>query len=101
MKDLFGEELEPNLEYKPHVAMTIILNKEELAILMDYGRRPNRSGGFQGLTKKLYDRVNKITGELELDDVLLGRIMRYAKNYRQGGFQDSFLRPVFRRTLKL
>ena len=79
----------------------IRLNERELATLIDYGRRANGTGGFQGLTRKLYDRVNKITGELELDDVLLARIIRYATSCRQGGFQDSFLRPVFRRTLNL
>lgn len=81
--------------------MKIQLNKEELAILIDYGSRANKSGGFQNLTRALFQRVNKQTGELELDDVLLARVMRYATHYRQGGFQDSFLRPVFRRTLKL
>ena len=81
--------------------MKVILNREELAILIDYGSRANKSGGFQNLARALYHRVNKVSGELELDDVLLARIMRYSKNYRQGGFQDSFLRPVFRRTLKL
>lgn len=81
--------------------MKIKLNQQELAKLIDYGSRSNGSGGFQGLTRALYNKVNKETGELDLDDVLLARVMRYAKNYRQGGFQDSFLRPVFRRTLKL
>jgi len=81
--------------------MKVTLNREELAILIDYGSRANKSGGFQNLARTLYNRVNKMNGELELDDVLLARIMRYSKNYRQGGFQDSFLRPVFRRTLKL
>jgi hypothetical protein len=81
--------------------MKIKLNEKELAILLDYGRRANKSGGFQNLARTLYNRVDAITGELELDDVLLARIVRYSKNYRHGGFQDTFLRPVFRRTLNL
>lgn len=81
--------------------MKIQLNKNELAVLVDYGTRRNGSGGFQSLTKALYNRVNKVTGDIELDPVLLERVMRYAKKYRQGGFQDTFLRPVFGRSLRL
>jgi len=95
--DLFGE---PE-KHSNRGSMTVTLNKEELAVLIDYGMRPNRSGGFQGLTKALYERVNKVTGELEITDELLGRSMRYMISYGRGGFQDSFLRPVFRRLLKL
>jgi hypothetical protein len=81
--------------------MKIKLNQHELAILIDYGSRSNGTGGFQGLTKALYNRVNKSTGELDLDEKLKERIFRYSTRYRKGGFQDSFLRPVFARTLGL
>jgi hypothetical protein len=92
MTDLFGND---------DTVKKIQLNKYELAILIDYGVRRNTTGGFQSLVKALYNRVNKVTGELELDAVLLERIKRYATKYKQGGFQDSFLKPVFGRTLNL
>jgi hypothetical protein len=79
----------------------IKINAEELAILFDYGVRSNGSGGFQYLTRLLCALVNKATGELDLTDKQLGRCVRYMINYGRGGFQDSFLRPVFRRVLKL
>jgi hypothetical protein len=79
--------------------MKIILNKAELAVLVDYGQRRNLTGGFQILTKTLYTRVAPASGELELNEVLAERIVRYMTEYKQGGFQDSFLQPVFRRHL--
>jgi hypothetical protein len=79
------------------------LNAEELAVLIDYGTRTYKDpGGFQYLIKALYARLDRGTGELDLDDnLLLGRAIRYAICYGPGGFQDSFLRPLFRRTLTL
>ena len=81
--------------------MTIQLNKDELAVLIRFGTRAYFTGGFQNLVKALYSRVNKVTGEIELEPVILERLLRYSKKYGRGGFQDTFLRPVFRRSLKL
>jgi hypothetical protein len=85
-------------------AMKLQLYKDELALLIKYHRdveRVGRSGGFQGLTRLVYNNTNIETGEMELSDDQLGRCLRYMISYGAGGFQDSFLRPVFRRLLKL
>ena len=82
-------------------ASKIKLNADELTILFGYGKRANGSGGFQYLTRLLCARINRSTGELNLTDKQLGRCVRYMLSYGRGGFQDSFLRPVFRRVLKL
>jgi len=83
--------------------MKIQLNKEEQEILIKYYKavlRVGRSGGFQGLTKLIYRKTSK-SGEMELTDEELGRCVRYMISYGPGGFQDSFLRRVFRRVLRL
>jgi hypothetical protein len=81
--------------------MKIELSDTELAVLCDYGTRTNGTGGFQGLAKALYARMNKDTRELDIDDTLLGRSVRYTISYGRGGFQDSFLRPLLRRSMRL
>ena len=83
--------------------MKIQLNKDELAVLMKYHeavQRVGRSGGFQGLTKLIHRQTSE-SGEMELTDEELGRCVRYMISYGPGGFQDSFLRRVFRRVLRL
>lgn len=83
--------------------MKIQLNKDELATLTRYYeavKRVGRSGGFQGLTKLVYQKTS-LSGEMELTDEELGRCVRYMISYGPGGFQDSFLRRVFRRVLRL
>ena len=83
--------------------MKIQLNKDELELLNKYYKavlRVGRSGGFQGLTKMIYQRTSQ-SGEMELTDEELGRCVRYIISYGPGGFQDSFLRRVFRRVLRL
>ena len=83
--------------------MKIQLSDTEREILKKYYDaviRVGRSGGFQGLTIMIYEATNA-TGELELTDAQLGRVVRYIISYGPGGFQDSFLRRVFRRVLRL
>jgi hypothetical protein len=77
------------------------LNAAELAVLIDFGGRRNLTGGFESLVKQLAALVDKATGRLELEDALLGRTIRYAVKYGTGGFQDTCLRPVLRRALRL
>jgi hypothetical protein len=81
----------------------IELTPTELAVLVKYGTRPSlkKSGGFQGLIKALYIHTDTATGVMLLDDALLGKAVRYAISYGPGGFQDSFLRPLLRRTCQL
>lgn len=84
--------------------MKIQLNANELAVLIKYRHdveRVGRSGGFQGLTKLIFACTDTDTGEIDLTDEQLGKCIRYMISYGHGGFQDSFLRPVFRRVLKL
>lgn len=83
--------------------MKIELSDTEWIVLLDYGTRPslNRSGGFQGLIKALYARTDKARGIMDLDDATLGKAVRCAISYGHGGFQDTFLRPLLRRTLRL
>ena len=84
--------------------LKITLNEKELEKLVEYGVRAGRArcagkacGGFQNLARTLHGLVDKCTGELVLDDILIARIIKYSENYKRGGFQDSFLRPVFGR----
>lgn len=79
----------------------IKLTEKELAVLLDYGtRKYKHPGGFQYLVKAIFARLNQETGELDLsDNALLGRAVHHAVSYGPGGFQDTFLRPLLRRTL--
>jgi hypothetical protein len=86
------------------------LNKDELAVFHDkaphYAYPKGRGGGYQIVARKLLEVVT-VTGQVDLGvrmkngDILENRIRQYATHYRQGGFQDTFLRPVFRRVLNL
>ena len=54
-------------------------------------------GGFQTVARALVRSLDAAAGVLELDDALLGKVVRYA-SYAQGGFQGR-LRDAFRREI--
>lgn len=58
----------------------------------------NGRGGWQTLARALAQALDANTGEIELDDELLGKAVRYA-SYAQGGFQGR-LRDAFRREIE-
>lgn len=51
--------------------------------------RPVRgSGGFQSLLRRLQANFDSATGELAISESDTEKLIRYAINYGQGGFQD-------------
>ena len=78
--------------------MRIALNSAELAELDKQNPATEGDGGYQGLMVGLQRKVNRITGELELDADDLERVPRYAFDYRRGGWQTR-LRAIFGRHL--
>ena|ERR1051325_502517 len=80
------------------IAMTIFLNRDEIAQL-DRRRPETKSrGGWQLLIVTLSQSVDRSTGRLVLDGLTMDRIRKYAFEYRNGGWQAR-LRRVFGRTL--
>lgn len=72
-----------------------ILKPSEVAEIM---KPAKGSGGHQSLMLHLQSLVDQNTGEIELDDDDIGKIVRYS-GYGQGGFQSRF-RAAFRRSLR-
>lgn len=61
-------------------------------------QRPiNGQGGFQNVLTALNAALDPTTGQLSLDDELLGKTIRYA-GYAQGGFQGR-LKEAIRRNV--
>jgi len=82
------------------------LNQDEQTIFTykaaHYAYPKGRGGGYQYLARALIKRYNKTTGEIDLDEAIIERIWKYTRpKYGSGGFQDTFLVPVFRRILKM
>lgn len=74
--------------------MTLRLTQQEIAIL----RRPvNGQGGFQTLFRTLQARLQP-SGDIELTDAQLGRILRHI-SYRPGGFETR-LDDIFGRSIR-
>lgn len=74
--------------------MTLRLTQQEIAIL----RRPvNGQGGFQTLFRALQARLQP-SGDIELTDAQLGRILRHI-SYRPGGFETR-LDDIFGRSIR-
>ncbi len=65
--------------------MLVKLNQEQKKLLLidNIG-----SGGFQSLMQRLQDNFNSQTMELILDRELLEKVLRYAYNYDNGGWQQ-------------
>lgn len=76
--------------------MRIRLNQQEISELM---QEQAGRGGFQTLMRTLQNNVNLNNGSVILNRYNLERIMRYAFNYKNGGWQIK-LRKIFGRTLR-
>jgi len=78
--------------------MPVILNPQEMAILMQQDPRTEKDGGFQQLLVTLQKKLNTVTGNINLTGKDIERIVRYAFEYGNGGW-ESMLRSVFGRVL--
>jgi hypothetical protein len=76
----------------------VTLNQEEREILNKQDARTESDGGFQALLVTLQYLLDPMTGVIELPDVLLERIPRYAFGYGNGGWEGR-LTAIFSRTL--
>jgi hypothetical protein len=77
---------------------TARLNEEEKNILLRQDPATETDGGFQKLLVTLQYLVDEKSGAIELPEVLLERIPRYAFDYGNGGW-ESRLKSIFSRTL--
>ncbi len=77
---------------------TVTLNEEEKNILVRQDPATETDGGFQRLLVTLQYLTDEETGVIELPDILLERIRRYAFDYGNGGW-ESRLKSIFSRTL--
>jgi len=77
---------------------TARLNEEEKNILLRQDPATETDGGFQKLLVTLQYLVDENSGAIELPQVLLERIPRYAFDYGNGGW-ESRLKSIFSRTL--
>lgn len=77
---------------------TARLNEAEKNILLRQDPASETDGGFQKLLVTLQYLVDEKSGVIELPDVLLERIPRYAFDYGNGGW-ESRLKSIFSRTL--
>jgi hypothetical protein len=92
----------PRMKHDDPIVKIVWLNAVELALVRDYGTRRNLTGGFETLAKVIYAHTNNLTGKCELTEPMILRIRHYTNpDYRQGGYQDTCLRPAFRRHLNL
>jgi hypothetical protein len=80
------------------VRMRIKLTVGEIELLNDRVGRLAGRGGFQNLLLYVRYRLDEQTGEVELPDLLLERIYRYAFAYKNAYWRKT-LRRFFRRTL--
>ena len=77
---------------------TVTLNEDEKNILLRQDPATETDGGFQKLLVTLQYLVDETTGVIELPDILLERIPRYAFDYGNGGWENR-LKSIFARTL--
>lgn len=78
--------------------MTVQLTKRELEILFSQDPQTKTDGGFQCLLVNLQGKVDRVTGDINLDKKDLERIPRYAFDYKQGGWENMLMR-IFSRVL--
>ncbi len=65
--------------------MLVRLNEEQKNELL----KPNEgNGGFQTLMNTLQDKLDPTNNELNLDKDLIKKILRYAYDYKNGGWQQ-------------
>lgn len=77
---------------------TVTLNEAERNLLHEQDPATESDGGFQKLLITLQYLVDDATGTIELPDVLLERIPRYAFDYGNGGWENR-LKSIFGRAL--
>jgi len=77
---------------------TVTLNDDEKNILLRQDPATETDGGFQRLLVTLQYLTDEETGVIELPDILLERIPRYAFDYGNGGW-ESRLKSILARTL--
>ena len=76
----------------------VTLNDEERNVLLQQDPGTESDGGFQKLMITLQYLLDEATGTIELPEVLLERIPRYAFDYGNGGWETR-LKSIFGRTL--
>jgi len=74
------------------------LNQGEKESLLRQDPTTESDGGFQKLLVTLQYLIDEKSGTIELPDVLLERIPRYAFDYGNGGWETR-LKYIFGRTL--
>jgi hypothetical protein len=77
---------------------TVTLNQDEKNILLRQDPTTETDGGFQKLLVTLQYLLDEATGVIELPDILLERIPRYAFDYGNGGWENR-LKGIFARIL--
>jgi hypothetical protein len=78
--------------------LIVTLNQDEIDFLLHQDPSTESDGGFQKLLVTLQYLLDEKSGKIELPDVLLERIPRYAFDYGNGGW-ESRLKHIFGRTL--
>jgi hypothetical protein len=71
--------------------MRVTLNQAEIKILSRQHPATRNDGGYQRFLVDLQEKVDPITGEIELTKNDLTRIPKYAFDYGQGGWEKRFL----------
>lgn len=72
------------------------LSKEELNELLRHDPATKNRGGFQRFLIGLQSRVNRVSGEIDLSESDMNRILRHGRNPSRGGWQAS-IRKIFAR----
>ena len=76
----------------------VTLNKNEADLLRRQDPSTESEGGFQKLLVTLQFLLDEESGAIELPEILLERIPRYAFDYGNGGWEER-LNGIFARTL--
>jgi hypothetical protein len=80
------------------MAMLVTLNPAEMAVLLKQDPSKKKRGGWQLLIVTMQEKLDRVTGCLNLNSKDLERIPRYAFDYKNGGW-ESYLKAVFSRSL--
>ena len=78
--------------------MDVVLTPGEIVVLGKQDPATASDGGFQALMVRLQRNVNRTTGRLTLSAEDLRRILQYAFDYNNGGWEDR-LKRAFSRAL--
>ncbi|MDR3401984.1 MAG: hypothetical protein P4L99_05745 [Chthoniobacter sp.] len=75
-----------------------VLNKAEVHALFIQDPDTKKDGGYQSLLVSLQQKIDRATGQLQLNDSDLRRIPQYAFDYGNGGWEDRLV-AIFGRVL--